>query len=137
MTEMRLEFVTPAGVTELDHVVHIRFDAPDGSRGILPRHERARVVVEPGAIEVVQRQADQLQSRFVASDGGIALIEGDRVRVATRWASVANDLDELRLKVASRRDLRRQRAAEAKTIAARHETVTRRALAGLRREVDQ
>jgi F0F1-type ATP synthase epsilon subunit len=128
---MRLEVVTPAGTLTCSGVTSLRFDAPDGARGVLPGHERARVVVEPGAIDVVGAEGP----RVLATEGGLATIDPALVRIVTPWAALAPDFAALQQLVTARSALRSEAETEARALAVRHEMATRRALASLRRQV--
>jgi F0F1-type ATP synthase epsilon subunit len=128
---MKLEIITPARTLVFDGVVSLRFDAPDGARGVLPGHERARVVVEPGAIEIAIAEG----RRVIGTEGGIAVIDPAVFRLVTPWAAGAGDFGELERLVAARSSWRATAEAEARAIAARHDMATRRALASLRRQV--
>lgn len=129
---MRVMVSTPAEPIELGEVRHLRLEAPDGARGVLPGHEPARVSLLPGPMVFVDAQGEE---RYLATEGGIAVIDRDHVLLVCRWAAFAPDLDELRRQVARRRATRREAEHEARALAHRHEVATRRALAGLRREL--
>lgn len=131
---MYLGIVTPGRVEVIEDVVRIRLDAPDGSRGVLSGHERSRVVLEPGPVEVVR---DQEVTTFIATEGGVAWIEPRGVELVSTWATRAHDLASLAKMVARRAQFRRDVEAQARLVARRHELATQRALAGLRREVSQ
>ena len=129
---MKLEVVTAARTFLVEAVASIRFDAPDGARGVLPGHEPARVVVEPGAVEFTLAGGER---GVMATEGGLATIDPKQMSIATRWAAQADGIDRLRRTVAARAEFRAAAEVEARALAVRHEMATRRALASLRRQV--
>ena len=132
---LTLRIVTPTAITVIEGVTQLRLGAPDGSRGVLPGHEPARLVVDPEPLEVT-RGHDEAQTRsFVANEGGVVWVDRDAVTVVTRWATVADDLPGLLDTVRGREAMRREVEAEARAVAHGHELATQRALAALRREV--
>lgn len=130
---MRLEVATPGLVDVVHHVTYVRLPASDGSRGVLSGHEPSVVVLAPGAVEV---RTDDATS-FVVTEGGIATIDRDRVRLVSTWAVADADLAAVAEKVQARQRERRADEAEARGVARRSERATQRALAGLRREVSR
>ncbi|TPV96306.1 MAG: hypothetical protein B7733_05570 [Myxococcales bacterium FL481] len=136
-----LDVITPLVAHELERVVHVRFDSGDGSRGVLPGHERATAYVREGAVTIrtlpSPRDNKDLSPResFVATDGGTLVIGPDRLVLLTSWAAVAGDLAELAAVVRTRTAHRERLETAARTLRARHETALRRALVRLEREV--
>ncbi|MCX4244896.1 FoF1 ATP synthase subunit delta/epsilon [Paraliomyxa miuraensis] len=132
---MTVELSTPAGLRTITNVRRLRLEATDGSRGILPGHERARLAFAAGPIELVRGPPDDERVCYLATEGGVAQLDPHGVLLVCRWASLADSLDELRQQVLARRAQRSAAEEEARALAHRHEVATRRALAGLRREV--
>ncbi len=133
----RLVAESPTGVVELDQVASLRFRSGDGIRGVLRGHEPSCAVLRKGVVRIVQRVEGHLEERFLATEGGLAWIERAEVRLVTRWATGPAELPELRRRL-ERHVRELQRAEEdARTVVARHEVATQRALARLRREVGQ
>lgn len=130
---MQVEVLTPAGSRVYDDVVRMRFEASDGSRGVLPGHERSRSVVAAGAVEIVRVDG---KVTYVACEEGLASIRPGLVQIVSPWAAEADALSVLHLRVADRARDREVVEGEARAVARRHETATQRALVGLRREVE-
>lgn len=154
MSSLRLLISTPAGEEELPAVRALRFPAGDGLRGILPGHEPGRAMLREGPIRVVEAKADarprqltiapadrELEHegplRWLATEGGVVLIDRHTVRILTRWAAVADTLAGLRAQVEARDEERSRLEQEARILARRHELATRRALVALQRKVTQ
>lgn len=132
---LEVRISTPAGLEALGGIVRVRLEATDGSRGVLPGHERARLCLVAGPIELWDHVDGRERCRYVATEGGVAEVEPEAVTLVCRWAAQASSLPALREQVRARRAERAAAEQEARAIAHRHETATRRALAGLRREV--
>ncbi|MEX1362272.1 MAG: ATP synthase F1 subunit epsilon [Nannocystaceae bacterium] len=132
---MQVLVSTPAGPYIVDDVIRLRLPAPDGARGVLPGHERARFGVLPGPLVLVCEGPDGEHEHYLATEGGVASVDPRRVLLVCRWAAAASTLDALREQVAARRATRATAEQRARTVAHRHEMATRRALAELRREV--
>lgn len=133
---MQVLLSTPSGLETIEGVTRLRLEAPDGSRGVLPGHEPARVAVRPGPA-VLATGPEPQDERYLVTEGGIAWIQPQRVLLVTRWAASAASLEVLREHVHARRATRAAAEQRARAIAHRHEMATRRALAQLRREVGQ
>jgi F0F1-type ATP synthase epsilon subunit len=132
---LELRVVTPSGELRIGEIVHLRFDALDGSRGVLPGHERSTARLRQGAIYVSVADGDTPRETFVVTEGGMAVIGPREVILVTSWAELAEEMDTLAELVRARAARRARIDAEAKTIGRRHETALRRALIGLKREV--
>lgn len=126
---------TPAGPTVLPGIRRLRLEATDGARGVLPGHERARLTFVAGPIELVEGPDGAECLQYLATEGGVAQVEPAGVTLVCRWAARASSLTALREHVRARRAERAAAEQEARSVAHRHEIATRRALAGLRREV--
>lgn len=134
---LTLRVLTPTTTTVIEDVTRLRLESPEGSRGVLPRHEPARLVLDPEPIEVVRHEGDEERRSFVATEGGLAWIDREEVIVVSRWAASAADLEALLDVVRGRESVRREAEAEARAVAHGHEVATQRALAALRREVSR
>ena len=132
---MRLRAVTPTHELVVGDVVHLRFDAIDGSRGVLAGHERATECLREGGVYVRTHVDGVERELFVATEGGMAVLAPSEVVLITPWAVLADQLSTLAEQVRARADERARIDAEAKTLGYRHETALRRALARLEREV--
>lgn len=132
---LTFEVLTPLCRIELGDVVHFRFDAGDGSRGVLAGHERATAYVRDGVVELRVAGGAEATERFVATEGGMLVIEPARAVLVTSWAELADDLERLAASVRARSQARERIDMAARTLGARHETALRRALIRLEREV--
>ena len=133
----RLVAESPTGVVELEHVASLRFGSGDGHRGVLRGHEPSCAVLRKGVVRIIQRVDGKLEELFLATEGGLAWIERAEVRLVTRWATGPADLPELRRRLEAHVLELKQAEEDARTVVARHEVATQRALARLRREVDR
>lgn len=129
---LTLELSTPARTLELGPLTGLRYATHDGWRGVWPQHEPGRASLRSGPVRLTWADA---AIGWVATEGGVILIDRERVRILTRWAAVADTLVELRARVEAR-DLERNRLErEARALGRRHEVATRRALMALERKV--
>ena len=131
---MALRIGTPTAELRWDGVTHLRFEASDGSRGVLPGHERAQATLRAGVIEFVRGRGDSSEALFVAAEPGIARITPGEVVVLTTWAVADRDpgglLDALQRRAQERSEAER----DARALATQHDVSVRNALAKLRRE---
>jgi len=132
---LTVEVSTPAGLAVYEGIRRVRLEATDGSRGVLPGHEPARLTFVAGPIELWEGEPEDERARYVATEGGVALVQPRGVLLVCRWAAVADSLPALREHVLARRAQRALAEEQARALAHRHEVATQRALAGLRREV--
>ncbi len=134
---MTVVVATPDRQRIIEDVVRVRFEAPDGHRGVLPGHEPALASLRSGAIHVTrrgERPGEELES-FLASEGGLASISPTEVRLLSRWAAEEETLEALLARLERRAASRRRVEHEARAVLARHDAALRRALAALQREV--
>ncbi len=96
---LRLEIVTPDAVVYARDVELVTLPGVDGQIGIYPRHVPVLTRVVPGEI-VARLNGGQ---EFLAVGGGMVVITGDRVAIATDMAVAAGDIDEARAEEARRR----------------------------------
>jgi F0F1-type ATP synthase epsilon subunit len=127
---MTVEILSPGWVQSFANVVRTRLEAFDGSRGVLAGHEPSRAQLLPGPVELTFDDGTQA---FVATEGGLAWLDRDSIRIATPWACAGADLEELAESVRSRARLRSEAEAQARALAQRHEKAAQRALVALRR----
>ncbi|MFO7561485.1 MAG: hypothetical protein R6X02_02480 [Enhygromyxa sp.] len=129
---MTLRVSTPASELELGPLCSLRFATVDGWRGIRPGHEPARASVRKGPIRCA---ASETEVRWLATEGGLLLIDRHELRILTRWAEAADTLAQLRALVEARDAERARLEDEARALGHRHEVATRRALMALERKV--
>ncbi|MEZ6186817.1 MAG: hypothetical protein R3F62_17630 [Planctomycetota bacterium] len=132
---LTLRISSPLEALELEDVGGLRFEAPDGLRGVRPGHEPALAVVRPGVLRLVQRQAGAERTLYVACEGGFLEVSPREALLTTSWFVRDEDLGAL-VAALERRGQRRQALdQEARRLTELHELAARRALARLQREV--
>jgi F0F1-type ATP synthase epsilon subunit len=127
-----LRVSTPAHELELGPLLSLRFATIDGWRGILPGHEPGRASLREGPIRCTEANSTV---RWLATEGGVILIDRFELRILTRWAETADSLAHLRERVQARDAERVRLEQEARALGRRHEVATRRALLALERKV--
>lgn len=127
---LRLYLCTPFGEEVVEGVRHLRLEAHDGSLGVQPGHEPALLGLLPGAL-TLRAESES----FVGTEGGFAWIEGESVRVITRWAARAESLQALLALLETRAERHSRLESEVQSQLRRHEGATQRALVGLQRQV--
>lgn len=132
MSGLTLRVSTPARELEIGPLVSLRFATVDGWRGIRPGHEPGRASVRSGPIRCAVTD-DSV--RWLATEGGLILIDRHELRILTRWAETADTLAQLRGLVEVRDAERARLEDEARALGHRHEVATRRALMALERKV--
>ncbi|PRP94852.1 F0F1 ATP synthase subunit epsilon [Enhygromyxa salina] len=135
MNELRLRVITPTRELALDDVLHLRFEADDGARGVMPGHERATDQLREGAVYVRTRAGEVQREQFVATEGGIAVIGPREVVLVSSWAERADEVSALAELVRARETRREAIDRAAKALGRQRETALRRALTKLKREV--
>jgi F-type H+-transporting ATPase subunit epsilon len=103
MATLKLEIVTPEGVTTSDEVDMVTLPGIEGELGIYPQHVPLMTEIVPGEI-TVRRGAKEY---FLAVGPGFVEITGERVAVLTDMALKADDLDQAKAELA-------RKAAEAR-----------------------
>lgn len=133
---MKLRVVGATHELVLSDVTHIRFDTTDGSLGVLPGHERATARLRPGAIVVRQNVNNRENESFIATEGGMAIIGPPEVVLVTSWAEHAPDIESLASQVRRRTATREKITEKARALGQQYDLSVRRALMGLKREVN-
>ena len=90
---MRLQVLTPFGVVADENVLHLRFEAADGSFSFLPHHADFVSVVVPGIVSYTPD--DEEREIFMACDGGILVKANQKVLLSVRRAVKGENLAEL------------------------------------------
>lgn len=133
---LRLILSTPNQEQIIRRVVSLRFESPDGQRGVLPGHEPALTSLLPGAIHVTQlTEEGQPATTCLASETGLVWIDPNEVRFITRWIVQADSIEALLPLLEGRAADRAQTEAEARAVLQHHDAALRRALVSLQREV--
>lgn len=89
---MQLEILVPDGVVVQARVQSVQAADASGRFGLLPNHEAFLTLLSPC---VLVYRDDNGQEHYAAADGGVLLLENNRVAVATREAVTADQLDEV------------------------------------------
>lgn len=87
---LRLEIVTPEGVTYSEDVEMVTLPAVEGELGFLPDHIHMMTQMVPGQITVQKKGGEQ----FLAVGGGLVEITAKRVAILTDLAVAADKIDE-------------------------------------------
>jgi len=132
VTGLTVHVSTPASELELGPLISLRFLTVDGWRGIRPGHEPGRASLRRGPIRCAESETT---IRWLATEGGLILIDRSELRILTRWAETADTLARLRELVEARDAERARLEDEARALGHRHEVATRRALMALERKV--
>src|SRR5512134_1370998 len=96
---LKLEIVTPEGVTFSEDVELVTLPGVEGEMGIYPQHVPLLTQVVPG--EIAARKGGQ--EIFLAVGEGFVEITGERVAVMTDMAIRAENIDEAQAEEARRR----------------------------------
>jgi F-type H+-transporting ATPase subunit epsilon len=99
MATLKLEIVTPEGVTYSEDVDMVTLPGSEGEMGIYPNHVPLMTQVVAGEITARRSGRDE----FLAVGEGFVEITGDRVAVLTDMAIKAENIDEAKAEEARRR----------------------------------
>ncbi len=103
---MRLRVLTPDRIALDTEVVSLRFQQPDGWRGVLPHHAPYITQLVNGVM--MYRLPGEEEPRYMALYGGTLEVDRDGVLILTVAAEPGRDLEEV-----ARRMLERQAEADA------------------------
>jgi F-type H+-transporting ATPase subunit epsilon len=87
---LKLEIVTPEGVTYSDDVDMVTLPGSEGEMGIYPNHVPLMTQVVAGELTARRNGRDE----WLASGDGFVEVTGDRVAVLTDMAILADGVDE-------------------------------------------
>ncbi len=107
-----LEIIAPDRMIVHRRVVALQAADASGRFGIRPGHEDFLTVLVPC---VLRYRGEDGRESFAAVDGGVLLVEGGRISVATRDAVLAEGLDEVADKAAAMLDARKGKEKAART----------------------
>jgi F-type H+-transporting ATPase subunit epsilon len=102
---LRLEILVPDAVVLDTRVTGVLAADATGRFGLRPGHERFVTVLAPSLLVYTDRAGTE---RFAAVDGGVLVLEGDRVSVVTREAVLADRLEDLAERAAAILDVRQR-----------------------------
>ena len=108
---LEFEILAPQQVALSARVASIQAADATGRFGLLPGHERFLTVLVPC---VIRYRLEDGRESYAAVDGGVLLLEGDRVSIATRDAVLAERLDEVADRAAAMLAARKDREQAAR-----------------------
>jgi F-type H+-transporting ATPase subunit epsilon len=96
---LKLEIVTPEGVTYSEDVEMVTLPGSEGEMGIYPNHVPLMTQVAAGEVSARRNGRDE----FLAVGEGFVEITGERVAILTDMAIKAENIDESKAEEARRR----------------------------------
>jgi F-type H+-transporting ATPase subunit epsilon len=99
MNSLKLEIVTPEGVTYSEQVEMVTLPGSEGEMGIYPNHVPLMTQVAAGEVAARRNGKDE----FLAVGEGFVEITGDRVAILTDMAIKADNIDEAKAEEARKR----------------------------------
>ena len=106
-----LEILVPDAVVLTTRVTGIQAADSTGRFGLRPGHEPFVTVLAPSLLVYTDEAGAE---HYAAVDGGMMLLEGDRVSVVTREAVLAERLEDVGEKAAAILDVRRRQERHAR-----------------------
>ena len=95
---MKLLLSVPTGVVLDVRATKVSGESDRGSFTLLPRHADGAILLRPGLLSYLDEEDEEV---FVAVDEGVLVKVGSDVRVASRRAVVAGDLENARSALAN------------------------------------
>jgi len=89
---VKLRVFTPTEVVLEEDVAHVTVEDPTGSLGIRPGHAP---LVTPLVQGILIARGTDGRERYLALDGGVALVNRDTMEVVSRQAVESEDMDHL------------------------------------------
>ncbi len=89
---IELEILVPDGAVVQTHAVSVRAADATGRFGLLPNHEPFVTLLVPCILEY---QDDRGHAHYAAADGGVLLMQENRVSVVTREAVLADRIEQV------------------------------------------
>ena len=99
MATLKLEIVTPEGVTYSEQVEMVTLPGSEGEMGIYPNHVPLMTQVAAGEVSARRNGKDE----FLAVGEGFVEITGERVAILTDMAIKADNIDEAKAEEARKR----------------------------------
>lgn len=96
---LKLEIVTPEGVTYSENVEMVTLPGSEGEMGIYPNHVPLMTQVTAGEVAARRNGRDE----FLAVGEGFVEITGERVAILTDMAIKADNIDEVKAEEARKR----------------------------------
>lgn len=92
---MELEFITLAGPKIQNDVYEVILPTTEGDIAVYPHHAPIVVAIVPGVIAVRHKKEDSDSARDIfATNGGVAEITGDKIRLLVDEADLADEIVE-------------------------------------------
>lgn len=92
---MKLEFITLSGPKIQNDVYEVILPTSEGDIAVYPHHEPLVVTIVPGVIAVRHKKDDSDSARDIfATNGGVAEISGDAIRLLVNEADHADEIVE-------------------------------------------
>jgi F-type H+-transporting ATPase subunit epsilon len=107
-----LEIVVPDAVVLNARVTGVQAADATGRFGLRPGHEPFVTVLSPSLLVYTDEAGAE---HFAAVDGGVLVLDGDRVSVVTREAVLADRLEDVAERAAAILDARRRQERHART----------------------
>ncbi len=101
---MELEILVPDEVIVRTRISALSAADASGRFGLLPHHQRFLTLLVPCVLSFCEEDGSQ---RYAAADGGVLLLEKNRVSIVTREAVVADRLDDVAAAAESMLEARR------------------------------
>ena len=96
---LKLEIVTPEGVTYAENVEMVTLPGSEGEMGVYPNHVPLMTQVIAGEVAARRNGRDE----FLAVGDGFVEVTGERVAILTDMAIKAENIDEAKAEEARRR----------------------------------
>lgn len=106
-----LEILVPDAVMLDTRVTGLQAADATGRFSLRPGHERFVTVLTPSLLVYTDEKGTE---RYAAVDGGVLVLEGDRISVVTREAVLADRLEDVSERAAAILDVRRQQERQAR-----------------------
>ena len=108
---LALEILVPDAVVLDTRVTGVQAADATGRFGLRPGHEPFVTVLVPSLLVYTDEAGTE---RYAAVDGGVLVLEGDRVSVVTREAVLSDRLEDLSERAAAILDVRRRQEGKAR-----------------------
>ncbi len=99
MSTFKLEIVTPTRILDEGAVSYVRCPGMDGSFGVMKDHTSAIIALDVGEIKITREKREF----FLATGGGVADIQGDKVLLLVESAENAEEIDISRAEKAAQK----------------------------------
>lgn len=109
---LHLLILVPDAVVLDTHVTDVQAADATGRFGLRPGHEPFVTVLAPSLLVYTTEDGHE---QYAAVDGGALLLEGDQLRVVTREAVLADQLEDIAARAATILDIRKREEHQAQT----------------------